>query len=376
MRARVLLLMLGLGLAASGCNKPADHPTGQIAWREGDVDDAFNEAREAHKPVLLYWGAKWCPPCNLMKQTLFKDPGFIAETRNFIPVHLDGDSKDAQTWGQRFGIQGYPTVIILTPDHTEVTRLDGGSTASELTGVLEVAAKRTTSTEDLLSRAENPAALSASDWRLLASFDWLDDPKHFGDRQKGAAFVARLAAPLARRGEIVWVLRRDDLHAPGLASLGFPTERLIQVCARDDDEALGVLEDALRTPGVAAAFGEVGEVSLTAGRRLQLACEQGGATGFVLRRRPYGGEAKAEPGTAAATRWTIAPAPSEQAVGDLAVGLGAPRWRVTLERCRGGRTGAWILEAREEDDAPHPFRLVANLADRDLAAQTPLRRAS
>jgi len=191
-----------------------------------------------------------------------------------------------------------------------------------------------------------------------------------------AAFVARLATPLTGRGELVWVLRRDDLHAPGLASLGFPTERLIQVCARDDDEALGVLEDALRTPGVAAAFGEVGEVSLTAGRRLQLACEQGGATGFVLRRRPYGGEAKAEPGTAAATRWTIAPAPSEQAVGDLAVGLGAPRWRVTLERCRGGRTGAWILEAREEDDTPHPFRLVANLADRDLAAQTPLRRAS
>jgi protein disulfide-isomerase len=193
MRAPVLLLLFGLGLAASGCGRPAEHAAGRIAWREGDVDDAFNEAREAHKPVLLYWGAKWCPPCNLMKQTLFKDPGFIAETRNFIPVHLDGDDKDAQTWGKRFGIQGYPTVIILTPDRTEVTRLDGGSTAGELTGVLEVAAKRTTSTEDLLSRAENPAGLSAADWRLLASFDWLDDPKHFGDQQKGAAFVARLA---------------------------------------------------------------------------------------------------------------------------------------------------------------------------------------
>src|SRR5690348_1052648 len=36
----------------------------------------------------------------------------------------------------------------------------------------------------------------------------------------GAAFVARLIAPLAERGEVVWVLRRDDLHAPGLAGLG------------------------------------------------------------------------------------------------------------------------------------------------------------
>lgn len=193
MRSTTLLILLGLALAVSGCSRPASPAAGQIAWREGDVDDAFAEAREAHKSVLLYWGAKWCPPCNLMKQTLFKDPNFIAQTRNFIPVHLDGDDKDAQTWGKRFGVQGYPTVIILTPDRTEVTRLDGGSTTQALTGVLEVAAKRTTSTEDLLRRAENPGGLSPADWRLLASFDWLDDPKHFDDHPKEAAFLARLA---------------------------------------------------------------------------------------------------------------------------------------------------------------------------------------
>src|SRR5260221_261489 len=63
-----------------------------------------------------------------------------------------------------------------------------------------------------------------------------------------AAFVALAARPLAARGEMVWVCRRDDLHAPGLAGLGFPAERLIQVCARDEAETLAVLEDALRTP--------------------------------------------------------------------------------------------------------------------------------
>ncbi|HWF78020.1 MAG TPA: protein imuA [Caulobacteraceae bacterium] len=182
-----------------------------------------------------------------------------------------------------------------------------------------------------------------------------------------AAFVARLAIPLTRRGELIWVLRRDDLHAPGLCTLGFPAERLIQVCARDEAEALAVMEDALRTPGVAAVFAEAAEVDLVAGRRLQLAAEQGQATGFLLRRRPFGGANRKQLSSAAATRWTIAPAPSEPAPGEP--GLGAPRWRVRLERCRGGRTGEWILEAREEDDAPHPFRLVAELADRDVAAE-------
>src|SRR5215469_5099272 len=94
-----------------------------------------------------------------------------------------------------------------------------------------------------------------------------------------AAFVARLAAPLAKRGELVWVLRRDDLFAPGLAGLGFPAERLIQVCAPSEAEVLAVLEDALRTPGVAAVIAEADGVDLVASRRLQLACEQGTATG-------------------------------------------------------------------------------------------------
>jgi len=193
-----------------------------------------------------------------------------------------------------------------------------------------------------------------------------------------AAFAALMAAPLARRGEAVWVLRRDDLWAPGLAGLGFPPERLIQVCARDEAETLAVMEDALATVGVSAVFGEVEAVDLTAGRRLQLACEKRGATGFVIKRRPYGGTAKKEAaGSIATTRWRVASAPSAPAEGDF--GLGAPRFSVELERCRGGRTGAWILEACEAysweaGDVAHPLRLVAELGDRELAPAQPSHR--
>lgn len=195
-----------------------------------------------------------------------------------------------------------------------------------------------------------------------------------------AAFAALTAAPLARRGEAVWVMRRDDLWAPGLAGLGFPTERLIQVCARDEAEVLAVMEDALATVGVTAVFGEVEAVDLTAGRRLQLACEKRGATGFVIKRRPFGGTAKVEAaGSVAATRWRIGSAPSKPPVGEF--GLGAPRFRVALERCRGGRAGEWILEAQaayswEAVDVTHPLRLVADLGDRQLAETQPGRRAA
>lgn len=188
-----------------------------------------------------------------------------------------------------------------------------------------------------------------------------------------AAFVAALASPLARPGakggEVVWVMRRDDLHAPGVAELGLAPDRLIQVCAPSCSEALMVMEDALATAGVACVVAEIEALDLTAGRRLQLACERRGATGLVIRRKPYGGAAAREI-TASATRWRIAPAPSEPAPGEF--GLGAPRWRVELERCRGGRTGAWLME---KSDGAYPFRVVAELADHLLAAQKPLRLA-
>jgi protein ImuA len=192
------------------------------------------------------------------------------------------------------------------------------------------------------------------------------------------AFVAALARPLAARGAVVWVMRRGDLYAPGLAGLGFPADRLIQVQARDEAQALAALEDALGSAGVAAAIGEVGSVDLTAGRRLQLACERRGATGFVIRRRPFGGPqpklaGKSAPGSAAATRWTVSAAPSgeEEGLGREA-GLGPPRWRVDLTRCRGGRPGQWILEMT---DGAYPLRVVAALGDRQLETAQPWRRA-
>lgn len=198
-----------------------------------------------------------------------------------------------------------------------------------------------------------------------------------------AAFAALMAAPLARRGEGVWIVRRDDLYAPGLAGLGFPAERLVQVCARDEAEALAVMEDALATAGVGAVFAEVEAVDLVAGRRLQLACEKQGGTGFVIRRRPFGGEKPGEAaGSSAATRWRIAPEPSQPLAGEP--GLGAPRWRAVLERCRGGRTGEFVFEAagaftlfsEEARDGTHPLRLVAELGDRQLAPAEPFLRRS
>lgn len=209
MRWTSLVLTIGIAASLAGCQRTpptpqkanssssvtteVSAPGEEIAWREGDVDDALAEARESGKPVMLYWGAKWCPPCNQLKSTVFRDPAFIAQTRHFVPVHLDGDTAGAQHWGERFGISGYPTVILLRADGSEIARLSGAS--PHIADVLRVAAVRTTSIDALFDKAEKaPATLSQDEWQILAAFDWQNDPKHFGDRARAAALLERLAS--------------------------------------------------------------------------------------------------------------------------------------------------------------------------------------
>jgi protein ImuA len=163
------------------------------------------------------------------------------------------------------------------------------------------------------------------------------------------------------RGIVLWCLSRSDLYGPSLVALGLDPDRLVLVQARRDTEILWAMEEGLRATGVAAVVGEVGTLAAVASRRLQLAAERSGVTAFLLRRWRDGREAARERGlpNAAATRWRIAALPSIPARGEP--GVGRPRWRVELLRCRGGAPACWEVEVA---DAAGSLSLVAMLADR------------
>lgn len=180
----------------------------------------------------------------------------------------------------------------------------------------------------------------------------------------GTAFAAHLLARLASAAApALWVVRGRDLHAAGLAAYGLTPDRLIAVRATRDADALWAMEEALRCKRLSAVLGEVGGLDLTASRRLQLATESSGVTGFLLQ-----STARRSAASAAVTRWRVAPAPSRTAE----PGVGDPRWRAELERCRGGRPGVWLLEWR--DGALVPAREPKRAIPAPAPTSTPVRR--
>jgi protein ImuA len=186
-----------------------------------------------------------------------------------------------------------------------------------------------------------------------------------------AAFLAGILARLRPERPVLWCLAGDDLYAPGLAAAGLDPARLILARVRRPAELLWAMEEGLRSPGLAAVVGEVETLTLPASRRLLLAAEASGVTGFALRRWRDGAMAARQRlmPNAAETRWRVAPLPGDVAAG--LPGLGRPRWRLELWRCRGGVPASFILEGC---DATGHVALAAALADRS-AALRPVARA-
>src|SRR6185436_16414022 len=187
------------GTAPAAPPAEAAHGHGEgIAWFKGDVDAAFAAAKATNKPVLLYWGAEWCPPCKQIKSAVFTRPDFIEKSKLFVAVHLDGDLPDAQKWGDVFRVTGYPTVVVLKPDRTEITRIAGNMDLSLYASVLDDALADVRPVKDVVAKAaKGGAPLSAVDCRRLAyhAFDLEDEGVFEGAKLEAALGNAARLCP-------------------------------------------------------------------------------------------------------------------------------------------------------------------------------------
>jgi protein ImuA len=151
-------------------------------------------------------------------------------------------------------------------------------------------------------------------------------------------FIAGLLGQLIQScGVAAWISASQTIFPPALKFFGIEPDQVIFINLKNEKDVRWTLEEALRCNRISAVIAEMNELSFNQSRRLQLAVEQSGVTGFIIRVRPR----NLSP-TACVTRWKINSVRSE--LEDSMPGVGFPRWNVELLKVRNGKPGKWKIE--------------------------------
>src|SRR5690606_494483 len=120
-------------------------------------------------------------------------------------------------------------------------------------------------------------------------------------------FIGGLLSILMKEGAVcVWISSARTLFPVSLSLFNVDPERIIFMDVTREKDVLWIMEEALKCEGLAAVVAEVSSLNLIESRRLQLAVEQSGVTGFILRKDPNNATTPV-----VTARWKITPVPSE-----------------------------------------------------------------
>jgi thioredoxin-like negative regulator of GroEL len=96
-----------------------------VPWRT-DLTMAKAEASREGKPLVVYFTADWCPPCQEMKRSTWSSPKVAAAMQDYIPVKIDVD--DQPDVARQFRIKSIPQVHML---------LSNGETGPAISGYVD-----------------------------------------------------------------------------------------------------------------------------------------------------------------------------------------------------------------------------------------------
>ena len=115
--------------------RKGSEPVETIPWRK-TLAEAKREAAASHKPVLAYFTATWCGPCQQLKRQTWTDAKVQAAlAERFVPVKIDVD--EHRDLAQEFEVTGIPRLQVIQPDGTLGASRVGFIAPDELLGWLQ-----------------------------------------------------------------------------------------------------------------------------------------------------------------------------------------------------------------------------------------------
>ena len=113
-----------------------------IEFFHGKWKEALELAEKEDKLVFVDAYAKWCGPCKRMAKNVFTQ----AEVgdfynKNFINLKLDMEESDGRTFGAKYPVSAYPTLLFLNGKGELVKKVTGGQQADGLISIGEAAMK-------------------------------------------------------------------------------------------------------------------------------------------------------------------------------------------------------------------------------------------
>ena len=112
----------------------------QATAADGEWLTDFNKAKEkakAEKKMVLmdFTGSDWCPPCKALHKNVLSSAEFVEYAKkNLILVEVDFPTAKKQTaelkkanseLAKKFGIDGYPTIVVLDSNGKELSKNSG-----------------------------------------------------------------------------------------------------------------------------------------------------------------------------------------------------------------------------------------------------------
>jgi thioredoxin-related protein len=101
-----------------------------------DYQASIAQAASAKKPILLeFTGSDWCPPCMKQNKDVFEQASFEDYAKDkLVLVKLDFPRRKEQDpaikernqkLSTQYGVEGFPTIILLSPEGKELARQVG-----------------------------------------------------------------------------------------------------------------------------------------------------------------------------------------------------------------------------------------------------------